>query len=1105
MSSSKMSPVVLALALLAAVPVRAQVPQSDARVNARPPWQRRLEGADARTAAALERRSLESLQKNNLPDAIAAAKDARELRLKVQGARHWQVFDAAENVDLLERYAAMDLGRRRQFVEHKRLLEQAIMARSAGRFPAARQAFLQHVESSEKIFGKEDRKTAQAYDLAFSFTTNAVEAEHYHRAALAIFLKTCGENHPDTASCYAFLAKCLNDQRRPREAEVNDRAALRIRRWVLGEEDPLTMLSYNNLAFSLQSGGRPVQAEAAYRRLLTLTLRAVGPDDLKAALVYNNLGGSLYEQGRGAEAYEQFAKALEIRRRLHGENHEDIAVGYLNLAGLLDENGERGEAERYYKKVSEILSRLPDASPRIAGILHQHLGAIYAADGKYDDAVREARLALAVAGRTAGPESAECATLSNGLAIYLNLRGNIQEAEAECRRALGILERVLGDQHPQTSSVLHTLAVIQIRQGRYDLAEKSLERAAIAFAKNRITVTRPGLDGAGYTRSHSPLLMLAAILARNGKPDAAWERFEQSLGRSTWDEITARSQSSIDRPNVDRAFKEGLSLPLSRVQSELADHEALAAWIDIGYEPNRPEGEHWAVVVRSRGEPAWMRLGGSGAHGEWTRDDADLPNPLMEILAHPRGADAVRLAKLINRMKIQRIDPIRNALAAGDDRPAVKNLIVLPSAFMVRIPIELLIDGVTVSYTPSATVLTYLRERPPARSTEVLALGDPLFARSRPAVNAPPLPSHGLLLDIVSPKSNASKARPLAIASSDVLLSYNHLPLRCVEDLQSAMRQPHPPEWVRVELWRDGTVRETDVPSGDLGVIINNDPAPIVLAERRKRIESLAPSERGGRTYPPLAGSRFEVGAISKLFTARGTRVHTLVGSEASEQRLNQVSRTGDLGKVRYLHLATHGVVDSQRPMNSAMILCQSDVLDPFDGLQPGTPVFDGRLTAGEVVRDWRLDAEMVTLSACGSGLGKHELGEGFVGFSQAFLLAGSRSVCLTLWATDDVAAALLMRRFYENLLGAHGLKDIGPMAKAPALSEAKKWLRDLTMSKALAEMGTLSNGVVRGDERVLRIPGRASALPKSDVDDVDRPFAHPYYWAPFILVGDPT
>jgi CHAT domain-containing protein len=124
------------------------------------------------------------------------------------------------------------------------------------------------------------------------------------------------------------------------------------------------------------------------------------------------------------------------------------------------------------------------------------------------------------------------------------------------------------------------------------------------------------------------------------------------------------------------------------------------------------------------------------------------------------------------------------------------------------------------------------------------------------------------------------------------------------------------------------------------------------------------------------------------------------------------------------------------------------------------------------------------------------------LGFAQAFLLAGSRSVCLSLWEVDDNATALLMVRFYENLRGKReGLK--GPMAKGAALREANEWLRGLTAEDVLRASGQLRTGVRRGkDEDLPPVVTREAFAPTGDLKV--RPYADPRFWAAFILVGDP-
>jgi CHAT domain-containing protein len=99
--------------------------------------------------------------------------------------------------------------------------------------------------------------------------------------------------------------------------------------------------------------------------------------------------------------------------------------------------------------------------------------------------------------------------------------------------------------------------------------------------------------------------------------------------------------------------------------------------------------------------------------------------------------------------------------------------------------------------------------------------------------------------------------------------------------------------------------------------------------------------------------------------------------------------------------------------------------------------------------------------------LGGYEVGESHLGFPQALLLAGSRSVCVSLWRVNDTATALLMTRFYQNLLEAReGLK--GPLPKARALQEAKEWLRGLSRGEALRLAAAATKGVARGKRPAL-------------------------------------
>jgi CHAT domain-containing protein len=155
-----------------------------------------------------------------------------------------------------------------------------------------------------------------------------------------------------------------------------------------------------------------------------------------------------------------------------------------------------------------------------------------------------------------------------------------------------------------------------------------------------------------------------------------------------------------------------------------------------------------------------------------------------------------------------------------------------------------------------------------------------------------------------------------------------------------------------------------------------------------------------GEVFPALPETRAEVQNIAALFPGR---VSTYLGDQAKEEKAKAVGKDA-----RYVHFACHGVLNERFPLDSALAL--SLPKNP----KPGED--NGLLQAWEVFDSMRLDAELVTLSACQSGLGKEMGGEGLLGLTRAFQYAGARSVLASLWSVGDESTAKLMTRFYRYL-----------------------------------------------------------------------------------------
>jgi CHAT domain-containing protein len=229
--------------------------------------------------------------------------------------------------------------------------------------------------------------------------------------------------------------------------------------------------------------------------------------------------------------------------------------------------------------------------------------------------------------------------------------------------------------------------------------------------------------------------------------------------------------------------------------------------------------------------------------------------------------------------------------------------------------------------------------------------------------------------------------------------------------------------------------------------------APAADAEVRGLGIQAAIADVGGAPVPatpnaqmeglPLArlnGTRTEADQISKLAKASGGSADVWLDLDANEDNLG----ARDISKYRIIHVATHGLLNAERPQFTGVVLSLV-----------GNKTHDGFVRTDEVF-NLRLGSPLVMLSACETGLGKEKRGEGVMGLTRAFMYAGAPTVGVSLWSVADKSTADLMTDFYRRLL-------------TPG-------------------QGTTSSGALRGAQLAM-ISGKK--------------YSAPFYWAPFVLVGD--
>ncbi len=224
-------------------------------------------------------------------------------------------------------------------------------------------------------------------------------------------------------------------------------------------------------------------------------------------------------------------------------------------------------------------------------------------------------------------------------------------------------------------------------------------------------------------------------------------------------------------------------------------------------------------------------------------------------------------------------------------------------------------------------------------------------------------------------------------------------------------------------LLNETTTRKNATPSREFIGFAPGFGDEITLSSDVKKFLSLNGTDttRTQQILDPLPGTQDEIEGIyyvlnkEKNFLTRtfdsGTRL--LKGWDAEESALSRYP----VDEYRYVHFATHSFANSSDPRLSGMLLPARSPSEKGDGV----------LHTGEVY-GLRLNADMVVLSACDTGVGSSA--EGLIGFSRGFLYAGARNLVVSLWPSDDASTKLLMLRFYRNLANGESIRDALRFAK---------------------------------------------------------------------------
>lgn len=821
-------------------------------------------------------------------------------------------------------------------------------------------------------------------------------------------------------------------------------------------------VTLNNFGALYRSLGEMQKALDHYQQSLLIT-RSVGEREAEASIL-SNLGTVYRALGEMQKALDVYDQALPIWIALKNKRGEAVTLS--NLAGVYRSLGDQQKALEIYQ---ESLARARDAKDRrVEGETLNNLGAVYRTMKDFGQSTQYFERSLEIR-RAVGDRRGEAATINNLAGIAFSLADYPTSLELYQQSLL--IWRALGDRTGE-AQVLHNLGEASLSNGdpskavEYFQAALGIRRAIrdqVGEASTLFSLAR--LDrGAGRLTEARRGLEVVLILVENLRtkvtsPDLRATYFA-SVQQYYEFYISLLMEAHRQLPYAGNQVHAFLTSERSRARVLLDLLEEARADIRRGVDPQLLTREQSLQDLLNAKADRQTRLL-SGKHtpqeeAEMERELTALTNEYAQVQASIKQASP-RFAALSKPPEISVIDLQTRVLdpetvlleyKLGDDASylwSVSPTAVAGYVLPKRAEIE----------SAARTVYELLTERNRSRAAETPAQRQ---ARLRKAEADYPAAAANLSRIILGPLGPMPGVKRLLIVSDGAL---QYIPFAALTDQMGGSRATRSPLVQRFEI--------VCLPSASVISEIRHDrltrkPAAQMLAvladpvfdrdDPRVRQKEILAKTKASETSPPavakltsteLVRAAGEVGAASGpiivprlLFSRQEARsILSNVPANQSLAALNfKASRTtansSELGRYRYVHFATHGLLNSQHPELTGIVLSLVD--------ENGQPQ-DGFLRLHEIY-DMHLSADLVVLSACQTGLGKEIKGEGLIGLTRGFIYAGASRVAASLWKVDDAATAELMSRFYRGILKEKKTPAAALRAAQIELSQLPAWRR---------------------------------------------------------------
>jgi CHAT domain-containing protein/Tfp pilus assembly protein PilF len=912
--------------------------------------------------------------------------------------------------------------------------------------------------------------------------------------ALKVLLKAraaCSQELGDSSLAMASIVHTIGvvyrNQGQYAQSLENYKHSLAIRKQVLGEQHTGLAKSYGNIGNVYMIQGLYVQALEYHQQTLAIFKRAHGEQHPNVANSYNSLGYVYLIQGQYAIALEYFQQALAIFKQALGEQHPKVANSYNNIGNVYADQGQYAQALKYQLQAMAITKQVMGERHPDVAISYGNIGIVYADQGQYAQALECFQQALSIFRQTFGEQQPEVASTYNNIGNVYAGQGQYTQALELYLQSLAIHKQTFGEKHPEVAMSYSNIGQMYAHLSQFTAAIEQYQHSLRAYLPNFDSNRYRSLSANSPDVLKSPLLYQPIALRLRNKPGDDTlalttirfaDRFIDSLRKA----YSYENDKLELGTSANKLYQVGIDVAIWNKQEEEAFYFS---------EKNKA-----AVLAQSLNEATALKLG--GIPDSLVNKDKELRALVTfysksitdEELKCP-NCDSTKLQNLQNGLfryqqehsalkdRLESEFPQYFALKYKDAKMSVKQI---RQGFLSENPNSAILEyllGDSVLYAFCITKDKYAFHRQKLDTTrfknanalqlEIKKLGRALadaklYLDSTATVSQPA----SILYDyLIKPFEQQIKGKDLVIIPDGEL---NKIPFELLmkphpnliainkwQNLPYLMKQHnisyHYSAQLLLEEWQKSKTQP--VQSSGLmafaplfesnSTLVNRDAllASAQLAKRQEVKPQFKAFLSNQSNYQPLPGTEREVKAIYELFSQQNQPAKYYLNDQANESTVKSL----DLKPYKYLHFATHGLTDEDRPTQSCLILAQNQYPLPSPN---GEGSFDNLLTSSEMY-GLELDAELVVLSACQTGKGKLKAGEGIIGLTRGLLYAGARNLLVSQWNVNDASTAELMTKFYAKILAGQSNRQ--------ALREAKL---ELLNSK----------------------------------------FACPHYWSAFVLVG---